>query len=171
MLWSVIDTTPGSAGKKESESTRRIGPVCPVWDSIKSLVTIPFRAPRFTPCDSSPIDERMKIHLSLNSIEELKPWSRKEKKEAWRRIFLSMHRSPFPWIGYGIMFSIVFVVVYLFPSSDLGWIPAGIAGGIGGFIMSQLQLVAAIPLMKNYLEKEGIDPVDADNPCNPPRKS
>ena len=53
MLWSVIDTTPGSAGKKESESTRRIGPVCPVWDSIKSLVTIPFRAPRFTPCDSS----------------------------------------------------------------------------------------------------------------------
>jgi len=59
MLWSVIDTTPGSAGKKESESTRRIGPFCPVWDSIKSLVTIPFRAPRFTPCDSSPIGRKL----------------------------------------------------------------------------------------------------------------
>ena len=52
MLWSLIDSTLGFAGEKESESTRRIGPLCPVWDSIKSLVTTPFRAPRFTPCDS-----------------------------------------------------------------------------------------------------------------------
>lgn len=52
------------------------------------------------------------------------------------------------------MFCIVFIVVNLFPSSDLGWIPAGIAGGIGGFIMSQLQLIPAIPLMKDYLEKK-----------------
>jgi len=30
MLWSVIDSTLGAAREKESKSTRRIGPVCPV---------------------------------------------------------------------------------------------------------------------------------------------
>ena len=110
----------------------------------------------------------MKIYLTLNSIEELKPWSKKKKREAWHGVFLSMHLSPFPWIGYGIMFSVIFVVVYFFSDIGLGAVYAGIAGGIAGFIMNQLQLVAAIPLMKKYLEKEGIDPVDADNPCNPP---
>ena len=61
----------------------------------------------------SSLAEKMKIYLTINSIEELNHWNKKEKKEAWRRVFKSMHKSLLPWIGYGIMFVLVYCLIIL----------------------------------------------------------
>ena len=105
----------------------------------------------------------MKIYLTLNSIEELNRWSRDEKKEAWRGVFKSMHRSSLPWLGYGIMFVLVFTFMLITSEGIPKPVWAGVAGGIGGFIMAQFQLRAAIPLMKEWLEKNRIEQGEGGN--------
>ena len=95
----------------------------------------------------------MKIYLSTNSIPQLNAWSREQKHEAWHAVFKQFHRSWKPWVGYLLLVLIPALAFILkIPGLSRFW-SLVIGGGIGGFVLSQFQFSAAIPLMEKWLNE------------------
>src|SRR2546429_782475 len=95
----------------------------------------------------------MKIYPTTGQIPELRPWTKAQRHEAWRAVLTDMHRSWKPWCGYMLCGMLVFVLLSSSVSGIERLIGKLLVGVVGGITIAQFQYAAAVPLMKEWLER------------------